>query len=73
MASAEVRTEVTDSALVEMMNQLRRIREEPVSTAELEAAKSYLTGSIPAAHRNRGADRRASRANGTARTADGQR
>ena len=47
VASAEVRTEVTDSALVEMMNQLRRIREEPVSPAELEAAKSYLTGNFP--------------------------
>lgn len=46
-ASAEVRTAVTDSALTEMMSQLRRIREETVSQAELDAAKSYLTGSFP--------------------------
>ncbi|CAN5170543.1 hypothetical protein BH23GEM4_BH23GEM4_16480 [soil metagenome] len=46
-ASAEVRTEVTDSALVELMNQLRRIRDEPVSAEELANAKSYLIGSFP--------------------------
>jgi zinc protease len=47
VASAEVRTEVTDSALVELMHQLRRAREEPVSREELEAAKSFLVGSFP--------------------------
>lgn len=47
VASAEVRTEVTDSALVEMMTQLRRIREEPVSEEELKAAQSFLAGSFP--------------------------
>ena len=47
MASAEVRTPVTDSALVEMMTQLRRVREEPVSQQELESAKSFLVGSFP--------------------------
>ncbi|CAN5514694.1 hypothetical protein BH24GEM3_BH24GEM3_19030 [soil metagenome] len=47
LASAEVRTEVTDSALTEMMHQLRRIRDERVSTTELEAAKSFLVGSFP--------------------------
>lgn len=47
LASAEVRSEVTDSALVELMNQLRRVREEAVSPAELEAAKSFLAGSFP--------------------------
>jgi zinc protease len=46
-ASADVRTPVTDSALVEMLHQLRRVREEPVSREELEAAKSYLVGSFP--------------------------
>lgn len=46
-ASAEVRTEVTDSALTEMLTQLRRVREEPVSQQELEAAKSFLVGSFP--------------------------
>jgi zinc protease len=47
VASAEVRTAVTDSALAEMLHQLNRVRDEPVSTAELDAAKSYLTGSFP--------------------------
>jgi zinc protease len=47
VASAEVRTEVTDSAVVELMRQLRRIRDEPVPAAEFEAAKSYLMGSFP--------------------------
>ncbi|MDQ3555631.1 MAG: insulinase family protein, partial [Gemmatimonadota bacterium] len=47
LASAEVRTEVTDSALVELMSQLRRVAEEPVPAAEMESAKSFLTGSFP--------------------------
>ena len=47
VASAEVRTAVTDSALAEMLHQLNRLREEPVAAAELEAAKSFLTGSFP--------------------------
>lgn len=46
-ASAEVRNEVTDSAVVEILAQLRRIRDEPVPQPELEAAKSFLTGSFP--------------------------
>jgi len=46
-ASAEVRTEVTDSALVEIVKQLRRLRDEPVAAAELEAARSALVGSFP--------------------------
>lgn len=46
-ATAEVRTEVTDSAVAEMMRQLRRLREEAVPTEEFEAAKSYLAGSFP--------------------------
>lgn len=46
-ATAEVRNEVTDSALVEILAQLRRLREEPVSAAELDAAKSFLVGSFP--------------------------
>lgn len=46
-ATAEVRNEVTDSALTEMLRQLRRLREEPVPREELEAAKSFLTGSFP--------------------------
>lgn len=46
-ATAEVRNEVTDSAVVELLHQLRRIRDEPVAAAELEAAKNFLTGSFP--------------------------
>lgn len=46
-ARTEVRTEVTDSALREVLAQLRRIATEPVPPAELEAAKGSLTGSFP--------------------------
>lgn len=46
-ASAEVRTEVTDSALIELMAQLKRIRTQPVSAVELEGAKGALVGSFP--------------------------
>jgi zinc protease len=46
-AQAEVRTEVTDSALVEMIRQLNLIRDERVPDAEFEAAKSFLAGSFP--------------------------
>ncbi|MGH7701587.1 MAG: insulinase family protein [Gemmatimonadales bacterium] len=46
-ASAEVRTEVTDSALRVMLWQLRRLGTDPVPAAELEAAKSALVGSFP--------------------------
>lgn len=46
-ASAEVRNEVTDSALVEILSQLKRLRTEPVPADELEAAKSFLVGSFP--------------------------
>lgn len=46
-ATAEVRTEVTDSALVELMAQLRRLGSEPVPATELENAKGALVGSFP--------------------------
>ena len=46
-ATAEVRTEVTDSALTEMLAQLRRIGEEKVPAQELENAKSAAVGSFP--------------------------
>lgn len=46
-ANAEVRTEVTDSALVEMLTQLRRISAEPIPVAELEPAKNALVGVFP--------------------------
>ncbi|HEX9894174.1 MAG TPA: pitrilysin family protein, partial [Gemmatimonadales bacterium] len=47
IASAEVRTEVTDSALGEMLTQLRRIGSETVPAEEFEAAKGSLVGSYP--------------------------
>jgi zinc protease len=46
-ATAEVRTEVTDSALVEMLAQLRRIGAETVPAEELENARSAAVGSFP--------------------------
>lgn len=46
-ATANVRTEVSDSALTEMMHQIDRMVEEPVSEEELAAAKSYLVGNFP--------------------------
>lgn len=46
-ATTEVRTEVTDSALRELMRQLERIGSETVPAAELDAAKGSITGSYP--------------------------
>jgi zinc protease len=46
-ASAEVRTEVTDSALVELLAQVRRMGAEVTPEADLEAAKGSLVGSYP--------------------------
>ncbi len=46
-ATAEVRTPVTDSALVEMMHQIRRMQTEPVPDSTMAAAKGYLVGSYP--------------------------
>jgi zinc protease len=47
VATAEVRPEVTDSALVEILAQLRRIRDETVPPDELEAARGFMAGSFP--------------------------
>lgn len=47
LANAEVRTEVTDSALGEMLHQGNRIRTEPVNSEELAAAKGALVGRFP--------------------------
>ena len=47
VAQAEVRPEVTDSTVVEILDQMRRIREEPVPEEELDGAKSFLAGSFP--------------------------
>jgi hypothetical protein len=46
-ATAEVRNEVADSALVELMAQLRRVGTEPVAPAELDNAKNALVGVFP--------------------------
>ncbi|MEX1050886.1 MAG: insulinase family protein, partial [Gemmatimonadales bacterium] len=46
-ATAEVRTPVTDSALAEMLHQVRRIRTERVPDSTLESAKGFLTGVFP--------------------------
>lgn len=45
-ASTSVRNEVTDSALFEMMSELKRITEEPVSNDELVSAKAYIAGAF---------------------------
>ncbi|MGI8499187.1 MAG: insulinase family protein [Gemmatimonadaceae bacterium] len=46
-ATVEVRTEAADSALIEMLAQLRRIGVEAVATTELDNAKGSLVGSFP--------------------------
>jgi zinc protease len=46
-ATTEVRTEVTDSALRELLSQLTRIGAEAVPPAELDASKGAITGSYP--------------------------
>ena len=46
-ATAEVRTDVADSALQEMLHQVDRIRSEVMPDSELAAAKGFLVGSFP--------------------------
>ena len=46
-ATSEVRTEVTDSALVEMLVQLKRIGAEAVPALEFDQAKNAMTGTFP--------------------------
>ena len=46
-ATFEGRTEVTDSALAEMLHQVDRIRTEAVPDSELRNALSFLVGSFP--------------------------
>lgn len=48
LALAPAHTAVTDSAVVEFLRELRRIREEEASTGEVEKAKRYLALSFPA-------------------------
>ncbi len=46
-ANAEVRTEVTDSALVEMLAQLRRMTVEAIPREEFELKRGAMVGSFP--------------------------
>jgi zinc protease len=46
-ATFEGRTTVTDSALVELLRQVDRIRTEVIPDSELTAAKGFLVGSFP--------------------------
>lgn len=45
-ASASVRNGVTDSAIVEFLKEIRKMRDEPITEKELQATKNYLTGSF---------------------------
>ncbi len=45
-AYAKVRNAVTDSSVIEILYELNRIRNEKVSTEELEGIKNFLTGSF---------------------------
>ena len=45
--STAVRTDVTDSSLVDIFRELRTIRDTPASDAELERAKAYLGLAVP--------------------------
>jgi predicted Zn-dependent peptidase len=47
VASADVRTNVTDSALVEFYREIRTLRDFPVGDAELARAKAYIALSVP--------------------------
>jgi predicted Zn-dependent peptidase len=46
-ANAEVRNEVADSAMQDMLALLARLSEEPVPASDLDLAKNYITGSFP--------------------------
>ena len=46
-ATVEARNQVADSALVEILAQLRRLRTEPISAQEFADAKNAITGSYP--------------------------
>jgi len=46
IASAEVRNEVTDSSITEILKEMERIRTEPVPDDELQKAKNYISGSF---------------------------
>jgi hypothetical protein len=46
-ANSDVRTEVTDSAMAELMSQMRSLSTTAVSARDLEDTKGYLIGSFP--------------------------
>jgi len=46
-ATFEGRTEVSDSALVELLHQIDRVRTETIPDSELTGAKGFLVGSFP--------------------------
>ncbi|GAB1403127.1 hypothetical protein MASR1M74_03050 [Lentimicrobium sp.] len=46
MATANVRNSVTDSSLVEIFHEMRRIRNEEVPEKELQLVKNYLSGNF---------------------------
>lgn len=45
-ASAEVRNEVTDSAITEIIKEIRRMRDELVAPSELDLAKKFISGTF---------------------------
>ncbi|MGE0353764.1 MAG: M16 family metallopeptidase [Gemmatimonadales bacterium] len=47
LATAAVRTNVTDSSLIEFFKEINRIRDEPVDSVELARAKAYLALGLP--------------------------
>jgi len=51
-ATADVRNEVTDSAVYQIIYEMERLRDEPVPEDELEIVKNYLTGSFSLALEN---------------------
>ena len=53
-AFANVRTEVTDSALVEFMSEINRIRDTKVDSSELATAKAFMSGSFARSLENEG-------------------
>lgn len=46
-AGLQTKNESANTAIDEVLNEMKRIRTEPVSDKELQDAKSYLTGSFP--------------------------
>lgn len=46
-AGADVRNDVTDAAIEEILKEMQRLRDEDVSTEELANVQRYITGSFP--------------------------